>query len=73
MKLKSFARKGLLVTGLAFASVAPASAAIDISDVTAAVTEAEGHAVTLGGAGLGLVVIFVGYKLVRKAIAKALG
>ncbi len=66
MKTKMLGLAALLPVALA----STASAAIDITEVTAGITAAEGTATTLGAAALGLAVIFMGYKLVRKAIAK---
>jgi hypothetical protein len=47
-----------------------ANAAIDITSVTAGITDAGTTATTLGAAALGLAVIFMGYKLVKRAISK---
>lgn len=52
------------------ALIGSASAAIDITSVTGAIDDAETTATTLGAAALGLAVIFMGYKLVKRAIAK---
>ena len=73
MTMKTMKRKalGLITTSAALAaSVVPASAAIDITDVTAEITAAEGHATTIAMAGIGLAVLFLGFKLVKRAIAK---
>ena len=70
--LRNVGKRGLLGTASAVlaASAVPASAAIDITDVTTAITEAETTAGTLGAAAIGIAVIFMGYKLVKRAISK---
>ena len=70
MKSKKFRRgivPALVVSALA---TVPASAAIDLTSVTTALTEAETTATTLGASAIGIAVIFMGYKLVKRAISK---
>jgi hypothetical protein len=58
----------------AAASAALVSAAhaapIDISAVTTAIDDAETNVTTLGAAALGIAVLFMAYKLTRRAIGK---
>jgi uncharacterized membrane protein len=62
-------KKSMIAIGLAvLGTVASASAAAPaITDLTGAIDDAETAATTIGGAGLGLLGLFIVYKLVRRA------
>lgn len=65
--LKSNLRKAGLIGAALVATAASAMAQPDPATVTTAIDAAEGHATTIGTAGLTLMGIFIGFKLLRRA------
>jgi hypothetical protein len=66
--LRNIANRAALPGALMLTTALPASAAVDVSDVTAAITDA---ATAIGTVGLAVLVMFVGakvFKWVRKAL-----
>lgn len=68
MKLTTFARKGLLLTGAALGSAAStASAAVPV-EVTEAIADGATDAGAIAVAGVAVMAVFITWKLIRRAV-----